>query len=65
VNETCTLCHQPILGGHLVTEGPSKGNPGIKFFHPGCVKHHSERMGLEYVTSAPAWGLAPPEAGRG
>ena len=33
----CEMCHQPIRN-HIYTVGSSRGNPGIKHYHLGCLK---------------------------
>lgn len=45
----CAMCHYPIRGS-IVTEGPTKDNPGTKHYHVGCVRR-KERQRIASSTS--------------
>lgn len=39
----CAMCGQEINGLDIVAEGPSTGNPGVKFYHIGCVRRRERQ----------------------
>lgn len=55
----CTMCGKPIRGETgIITVGPCIGDPGTKFYHPGCLREQSRQR---IASSTP--GRPPEEAG--